>query len=121
GVIWLLSVAGWVALGGVTQSRGSAQKSSLREKVNELWGPEQVQHAPVVSFRRELPPPEPEANEPKAKPEPKPKPVPPSYEQESVKATLASTRIDASLHSDPRRKGLVWYALYDVGFAATYS
>lgn len=127
GVIWLLSVAGWVALGGVTQSRGSAQKSSLREKVNELWGPEQVQHAPVVSFRRELPPPEPDpepqpaTGKPKVKPEPPPKPVPPSYEQASVKATLASTRIDASLHSDPRRKGLVWYALYDVGFAATYS
>jgi hypothetical protein len=37
-----------------------------------------------------------------------------------VKATLASTRATAKLHSDPRRKGLVWYALYDVGFSADY-
>ena len=37
GVVWLMSVAGWVALGGVTQSRGSAQKHTLRAKVNELW------------------------------------------------------------------------------------
>jgi hypothetical protein len=133
GMIWLLSVAGWLALGSVTQSRGSAQKSTLRTKVNDLWGPEQVQHAPVVSFRREVPLPEPESDtekdpkpaaaKAKAKPTPPSKPIPPSYEAESeaVKATLASTRATAQLHSDPRRKGLVWYALYDVGFAATYS
>jgi hypothetical protein len=129
GMIWLLSVAGWLALGGVTQSRGAAQKGTLRTKVNELWGPEQVQHAPVVSFRREIPPPEPDpeavkkakaAAAKKADPVPPPKPVPPSYEQEAVKATLASTRATAKLHSDPRRKGLVWYALYDVGFSADY-
>jgi hypothetical protein len=121
-MIWLLSVAG---------SRGVAQKSTLRTKVNELWGPEQVQHAPAVSFRREIPPPEPDrdaekkaeaaAAKAKAEPKPPPKPLPPSYEQEPVKATLTSTRAVAKLHSDPRRKGLVWYALYDVSFAATYS
>jgi hypothetical protein len=135
GMIWLVSVAGWLALGGVTQSRGVAQKTTLRTKVNELWGPEQVQHAPVVSFRREIPPPDPDPKElekakaaaaaakAKGKPDPTPpsKLVPPSYEQEAVKATLASTRASAKLHSDPRRKGLVWYALYDVGFGATYS
>jgi hypothetical protein len=130
GMIWLLSVAGWVALGGVTQSRGAAQKTTLRTKVSELWGPEQVQHAPAVSFRREIPLPEPDpeaeknakaaAAKAKTEPKPPPKPLPPSYEQEPVKATLASTRAVAKLHSDPRRKGLVWYALYDVGFAATY-
>lgn len=131
GMIWLLSVAGWVALGGVTQSRGASQTNSLRTKVNELWGPEQVQHAPTVGYRREIPKPEPEpdtakdakalAAKAKAKPTPPPKPLPPSYEQEPVKATLASSHVDAKLHSDPRRKGLVWYALYDVGYAATYS
>jgi hypothetical protein len=131
GVVWLMSVAGWVALGGVTQSRGSAQKHTLRAKVNELWGPEQVQHAPVVSFRREVPRSEaapaagtsPASTVGKDQAAPPPKPLPPSYEPESeaVKATLASTRVDAKLHSDPRRKGLVWYALYDVGFAASYS
>jgi hypothetical protein len=131
GVVWLMSLAGWLALGSVTQSRGSAQKHTLRTKVNELWGPEQVQHAPVVSFRREIPRPEPDAAKApvsapaKADVPPKlpPKPTPPSYEPESeaIKATLASTRVDAKLHSDPRRKGLVWYALYDVSFAASYT
>jgi hypothetical protein len=125
GVVWLMSVAGWLALGGVTQSRGSAQKHTLRAKVNELWGPEQVQQAPLVSFRREVPRSDPPSATAKgnATPAPPPKPIPPSYESESdsVKATLASTRVDARLHSDPRRKGLVWYALYDLGFAASYS
>lgn len=128
GVIWFVSVVGWVALGGVTKSRGEAQKTTLRTKVNELWGPEQVQYAPLVSYRREVPPPPPEPQpqaapgKPKPKPAPPAKPLPPVYEQETdaVKATLASSRIDTKLHSDPRRKGLVWYALYDVGFGATY-
>jgi hypothetical protein len=130
GMVWLLAVLAWMTLGGVTKSRGSSQSTTLRAKVNELWGPEQVQRAPFVSFRREIPPPEPEPVEapkgagkgkpPKAESKPE-KPRPPEYEREEVKATLASSSIDVRLHSDPRRKGLVWYALYDVGFRATYS
>ncbi|HEX9621152.1 MAG TPA: inner membrane CreD family protein [Polyangiaceae bacterium] len=131
GVVWFLATAAWMALGGVTTGRQSAQESGLREKVNELWGQEQVQAAPELSFRREIPPPEPEA-EPPAKPgqkkppakasaPDKPKnPKPPEYESEAITAGLSSSRIDARLHSDPRRKGLVWYALYDVGFSAKY-
>ncbi|HEY3496262.1 MAG TPA: inner membrane CreD family protein [Polyangiaceae bacterium] len=133
GVVWLMAVIGWMALGGVTKNRGATQSATLREKVNDLWGSEQAQFAPTIAYRRELPPPEP-VPEPEPKPgaqkaKPKPpakpeKPRPPEYEgtwDSSVKATLASSRIDARLHSDPRRKGLVWYALYDVGFAATYA
>jgi hypothetical protein len=107
GVVWLLAVAAWMALGAVTGSRRETQATSLRAKVNELWGQEQTQQAPKVSFRREFPP-----------------PLPPDtfiYERDSVKATLASSEIDAKLHADPRRKGLVWYSLYDVGFRANYS
>jgi hypothetical protein len=132
GVVWLMAVAAWVVLGGITQNRGNAQKYSLREKVNDLWGQEQVQRAPVVGYRREIPPPEPEP-EPAPKPGTKrqasakqndalaKKPEPPRYEHDPVKANLASTRAKAELHSDPRRKGLVWYALYDVLFSADYS
>ncbi|HEV8548401.1 MAG TPA: inner membrane CreD family protein, partial [Polyangiaceae bacterium] len=132
GVVWLLAAGAWMALGGITQNRGNTQKGSLREKVNDLWGQEQAQRAPVVSYRRELPPPEPEPEaDPKAGAKraaaaklkdarPK-KPEPPRYEHDPVKANLASTRAKARLHSDPRRKGLVWYALYDVGFSAEYS
>ena len=132
GVVWLLATVAWMALGGVTQNRGNAQKNVLREKVNDLWGQAQVQRAPLVSYRREIPRPEPEP-EPagkagtrrpaaaKLKDAPAKKPEPPRYEQDPVKASLASTRVRAELHSDPRRKGLVWYALYDVAFAADYS
>jgi hypothetical protein len=129
GVVWFVAVAAWMALGGVTKSRGSEQRGALRAKVNELWGPEQMQRAPFVSFRREIPPPEPEpavetkgtpakTKKAEAKPE---KPRPPEYLHDIVKATLASSSVDVRLHSDPRRKGLVWYALYDVSFAGTYS
>ena len=132
GVVWLMAVAAWMALGGVTLNRGNTQKGSLREKVNDLWGQAQTQRAPVVSYRREIPPPEPEPEPPltpgakraaaaKVKDAAAKKPEPPRYENDAVKANLASTRAKAELHSDPRRKGLVWYALYDVLFSAEYA
>ncbi len=34
---------------------------------------------------------------------------------------LAASKIDAKLGSDPRRKGLVWYSLYDVRFGGEYA
>jgi hypothetical protein len=113
GVVWLLAVVAWLVLGNITGSRRETQATSLRQKVNELWGQEQIQAAPAVSFRREVPaavpPSAPVANQPF------------DYVKDSVKATLASSSIDAKLHADPRRKGLVWYALYDVAFSAAYS
>ncbi len=38
-----------------------------------------------------------------------------------VSVPLASSEIDTKLGSDPRRKGLVWYALYDVWFSGAYT
>lgn len=106
GVVWLLAVVAWMVLGNVTGQRRTQEDSRLRQKVNELWGQAQVQRGPQVSFRAQVPSPEPN---------------PPVYAHDPVKATLASSTVDAKLHSDPRRKGLVWYALYDVSFAGTYS
>jgi len=106
GVVWVLAVIAWLVLGNVTGQRREQEDGRLRQKVNELWGQAQVQRGPRVSFRPELTSPEPR---------------PPEYAHDPIKATLASSTIDAKLHSAPRRKGLVWYALYDVTFAGTYS
>jgi hypothetical protein len=117
GAVWFLAVVAWMVLGNVTGSRRVTQATSLREKVNELWGQEQIQKAPSVSFRPEIPP----AAPPAVAPAPGTPPPVVEYFKESVKATLASSDVDAKLHSDPRRKGLVWYSLYDVAFGASYS
>jgi len=106
GVVWLLAVVAWVVLGNVTWQRREHEDGRLRQRVNELWGQAQVQRGPQISFRREASSPEHD---------------PPEYAHDPVKATLASSTVAAKLHSDPRRKGLVWYALYDVTFAGTYS
>lgn len=38
-----------------------------------------------------------------------------------ISVPLSSSKIDTKLGSDPRRKGLVWYALYDVWFSGNYT
>jgi hypothetical protein len=115
GVVWLLATLGWVTLGSVTGTRRESQDVSLKQKVNELWGQPQTQGAPVLSFRREALSPEPAAPGTAATSDAA------RYESESTKTALASSKLDVQLHSDPRRKGLVWYALYDVVFGGTYS
>lgn len=39
---------------------------------------------------------------------------------DSKRVSLTFSHIDAFLKSDPRRKGLVWFALYDVQFSGAY-
>ncbi len=39
---------------------------------------------------------------------------------DALPVVVNASTIEASLRSDPRRKGLVWYALYDVGFDGKY-
>lgn len=60
----------------------------------------------------------------KAQPTPDTPAAPPKLwavwgEPESV--ALEASTVDATLHSDPRRKGLVWYSLYDVRFSGGYT
>jgi hypothetical protein len=40
---------------------------------------------------------------------------------QSEPVALDASTVSAELHSDPRRKGLVWYSLYDVAFGGDYS
>jgi len=39
---------------------------------------------------------------------------------DKTSVSLNSSHVDAFLHSDPQRKGLVWFALYDVNFSGGY-
>lgn len=143
---YLVTCAAWLVLGVTTAERTSSQRYTLRDQVSSLWGEPQAQQAPQLRFRavqpsvREVsasvvvsdeevellglsfPEASPEAtvdSEGTIKPSPEQKRWVVHGGPEPV--ALSSTDVEASLRSDPRRKGLLWYALYDVGFSGEYT
>jgi len=115
--IWLIATVGWMVLGGVTTNRKETQETKLRDGVQSLWGRPQVQEAPTLTFTWAT-------QESKQRTE----------QQNGVTTQVSedvtvwhedvlrtdSTHVDVDLRSDLRRKGLMWYSLYDVKFAARY-
>ena len=114
GLIWLVVSTGWLFFGEAMMHRTHTQQASLHGQVTELWGTSQHQAAPQLAFtwtqERAL--------------------TYSSLGEETVRIVqdeheqavpLASSDIDVSLALDQRRKGLLWFPLYDVGFAATYT
>ncbi len=116
--IWLVALIGWMVLGAVTERRETESSTRLEDGVQSLWGGPQTQDAPQLTFSWET--------------------------QEYVQRTelqngvernvneLVKTwknkamlpersHIDVDLRSELRRKGLVWYSLYDVMFSARYA
>lgn len=135
-VVWGIAASAWIALGSLTGSRSARQKEHLRHQVNELWGKAQTQRAPALKLRYEPLPSTPagQATAQADQAAQTDKGVAPTREPEGPEATsnasaestlmaasLTSSDIAVRLRSDPRRKGLVWYALYDVDFRAEYS
>lgn len=155
--IYLLTCVAWVALGGITSSRTSSQRTDLRDQVASLWGQPHVQSAPSLRFRAIVPTerghaeavviskeeaqslhlsfPDPTIDDPFPG-------VPDAQltqeqrterkEAEELAKTLwvrrpepsavavSESNVNAKLGYDPRRKGLVWYSLYDVWFTGEY-
>jgi hypothetical protein len=125
-------------LGGVTQQRTATQSDKLNDAVSNLWGAPQTQAAPELTFfaegelARTI-------DVPVASDSPGPmivvegqslplmtaadgsKFVRKTKIPEGAAMSLASSKLDVTLRSDPRRKGLVWYALYDVRFDGAYT
>ncbi len=107
----------WMILGGVTVARQSETSSVLDERVGDLWGSPQVQAPPGLTFRwsawRDAVS---ERTENGKRVVTKERVL----DHFDKVVPLASTRIGAELRSDIRRKGLLWYSLYDVDFAGTW-
>ena len=117
-LVFMLTCIGWVVLGNVTSSRTGAQREALTGAAADLWGSAQHQKAPALVFvwtTEEIV----ERTETVA------------GTQRVVRETVrrehseprqpASTDINVSVDSDPRRKGLIWYAFYDLGFDGRWS
>jgi hypothetical protein len=89
-----VSVA-WAILGSSIIVRTRSGYDLLGEQVEELWGAAHVQKAPTVVFS--------------------------GPDQKNLRVGLDSSDIDVQLQLEHRRKGLLWYATYDVAFDGSYT
>lgn len=108
----------WITLGGVTAARTDSLSNSLSSRVQDLWGSPQIQAAPTFTlmwkervFREEV------ITDAAGQTTTK---VTPAWEDRSRELVPNQTRINAELSLDERRKGLMWFPLYDVTFAGAW-
>jgi len=111
--IYACNVAAWLILAASIQFRTGAQDQNLKTAVNQLWGTPQRQRAPLVYYQ--------------------------TYKQTKVQTSsegkvvtgletvetnhrllLDASDIAVTLDLEHRRKGLLWYATYRVGFEGKY-
>lgn len=112
--VFCAAAVAWIVLGGVTTSRTGGQEAALEGRVADLWGSPQTQAAPtfaeewwedVVTQERVT-----DARGAVSL-------VDRTVRQARSQAVDPSkTRADVTLSLDQRRKGLLWYPLYDVTF-----
>jgi hypothetical protein len=120
-VVFVVAALAWFVLAGIMSARTSEQQGQLYGAVADLWGQPLEQQAPTVQFEwqqdvvttenvladngnvlvRDGAAVQREKHH---------------WELRTRDEALASTAIDASMHLDQRRKGLMWFSLYDVGF-----
>lgn len=123
-VFCLASVA-WMGLGGIMSSRTSRQGVELVGRVHDLWGQPQAQQAPTLTFSWSelVTTADPLVDERgRAVLGPDGQPI---MKQQWVTHTRpqrpAGTDLVVDLDLDQRRKGLMWYSLYDVDFTGTWT
>ncbi len=111
--VFIASSIAWAILGGVTHGRTTDQKHGLRGQVVELWGRPHNQSAPSFTFERPIE----KTIKRTEKDGDKTREVTQRvWETETTPRMAASTNIEVDLRLDQRRKGLMWYPLYDVMF-----
>lgn len=118
-VIWAVTSVGWLTLGGVMGARTSQQEGALHGKVADLWGAAQQQDAPRLVFHwqttREVVEQVKDAETGRVTEK-----RTTATDDHSEVVHLAGSDVDVGLSLDQRRKGLLWFPLYDVDFAAAY-
>ena len=118
GVVFVVACAGWITLGGVMTERTHRKTYELDGNVAELWGAPQVQRAPTFRF---------DWGERRTQTRMEVRDglwqeVEEVVEERHFKQMQpSSTDISVDLALDQRLKGLMWYALYDVDFAGTWT
>ena len=125
-LIFMTATAAWLTLGGVMSARTSDQAASLHGAVADLWGQPLTQRAPRLSFshlvmeEQEVP----LFNE-HGRPtrDTEGEPVVRMVTKEVTKRapqSITASQLEVDLALDQRRKGLMWFPLYDVTFAGAW-
>jgi len=107
-----VSVA-WMILGGTVMGRTQRQDRTLRQAVAGLWGQRQIQQAPEL-FRLETVE-EPEMVQVDGREETRTRTF-----TRSVQVPLAGSTIRTEILLSHRKKGLLWYATYQVLFDGVF-
>ncbi len=127
GSVFTVAAMAWLVLGGVLSARTHQQERALEGAVSELWGRPMEQAAPdttlvwseeVTSTETALGAdgqPLRDAQGRVVMQERR------SLQQRTRALPLDSTRVEAKVGLDQRRKGLMWYALYDVDFRGVWA
>ena len=103
-VIYIFSTIAWAILGATVFVRTNESNSNLRNSVASLWGAPQEQTPPEAWYSRI-----------DASPTSPASPV-----TRSVQMPIDKSRVQAALHLDYRKKGLLWYSTYGVQFSGAY-
>lgn len=107
-VIYVFSTIAWAILGATVFIRTNASNSTLRNSVASLWGAPQEQTPPEAWYSTV-----------DASPT-IPTTASSSPITKSVQMPIDKSRVQAALHLDYRKKGLLWYSTYTVRFAGAY-
>ena len=104
GFIFACTSVAWVILAQVVSHRTHQQDTKLKAAVGQLWGTPQSQRAPLLYWTTE---------------ETVVTQTPDGQSTEHAKERrhllpLAASRLQVDLHLEHRRKGLLWYATYQV-------
>ena len=105
--VYFLVAAAWAILGGSVTARTERGFKQLRDQVAGMWGSPQTQRAPTLEVEETVPYTDEKGNR--------------QTRTETTKLVPDSSEIQVNLHSDARRKGLLWYRTYAVEFDATYT
>lgn len=120
GFIFVCTTVAWMILGATVTNRSGEADGSLRYEVERLWGGEHVQQAPVAQMvtRDEL----------RTYDDRNAKGQIVGHHTELVRASmepraisLVKSDVRAGLDLEHRRKGLLWFPTYGVGFEAHYT
>ncbi|MGE5397359.1 MAG: inner membrane CreD family protein [Chitinophagales bacterium] len=112
-LIFIIATIAWVVLGGTVTSRTHNQDSELRQQVGQLWGSPQQQSAPLVYYQTIA----------KEKVEVEKEGKIFTETRDTIKnnyVPMEKSRVNVDFNLDYRKKGLLWYSTYRVGFQGEY-
>lgn len=119
GVVWMGCALAWVVLGSTLVVRSGESSASLSPEVHRLWGPPLEQSQPSASYadvqmRRSTRTITDESGNVSTETSENP-------ERVDVPVPLVASDLAVDLKLEHRKRGLVWFPTYEVGFRGRYA